>query len=358
MTWSSLVLQVALVLEGGSGSGADGGEGGKGGGGGGDDDHPFGKVATLREQLNILLTNEPDTRSREQDKWLEWNQAFEEVKEELAAQTLEDPLDAGEGRYSGGDGESKCGGATGNGGGTEGVNLNNVRGFSIGIFDGIGVHGKTLIDTCAKGTVTFADTHGGPNGAAANPLRTTDDVRRYLTQYYAFVNAQIQTTTEPHPTKSGVLALSMFCGAGMFGVGYVGGRCCRAVYEGPEGRLAMRNVGDEHNFENEVEMERVKATGAEVKKWMVNNVGCVGDTCVWYGPGNPKCGRREPGLSTSRILGFSNATEVGVTAEPTVVVVDLSEPTDTVLYLAASSNFWKILDDDDVLGQLQEWFDR
>ena len=173
-------------------------------------------------------------------------------------------------------------------------------------------------------------------------------MRRYLTQYYAFVNTQI-LTTEPHPTKSGAAALSMFCGAGMFGVGYVGGRCCRAVYEGPEGRLAMRNVGDEHNFENEVEMERVKATGAEVKKWMVNNVGCVGDTCVWYGPGNPKCGRREPGLSTSRILGFSNATEVGVTAEPTVVVVDLSEPTDTVLYLAASSNFWKILDDDDVL---------
>ena len=232
-----------------------------------------------------------------------------------------------------------------------------MRGVSIGIFDGIGIQGLTLIDTCATGTVTFADTQGGPNGAAANPLQNADDVRRYLTQYYAFVNTQI-LTTEPHPTKSGAAALSMFCGAGMFGVGYVGGRCCRAVYESPEGRLAMRNVGEEHNFENEVELERVKATGAEVKKWMVNNVGCVGDTCVWYGPGNPKCGRREPGLSTSRILGFSDATEVGVTAEPTVVVVDLSEPTDTVLYLAASSNFWKILDDDDVLGQLQEWFDR
>ena len=254
----------------------------------------------------------------------------------------------------GGAGESKGGAGSDDAGG---LKLDKLRGVSIGIFDGIGIQGLTLIDTCATGTVTFADTQGGPNGAAANPLQNADDVRRYLTQYYAFVNTQI-LTTEPHPTKSGAAALSMFCGAGMFGVGYVGGRCCRAVYESPEGRLAMRNVGEEHNFENEVELERVKATGAEVKKWMVNNVGCVGDTCVWYGPGNPKCGRREPGLSTSRILGFSDATEVGVTAEPTVVVVDLSEPTDTVLYLAASSNFWKILDDDDVLGQLQEWFDR
>jgi hypothetical protein len=72
--------------------GNDGSEGkeGRGGGGGGG----AGDVATLREQLDILLASEPDT-SREQDKWLEWKQAVEEVKEELVAQTLEDPLDAG-----------------------------------------------------------------------------------------------------------------------------------------------------------------------------------------------------------------------------------------------------------------------
>ena len=50
---------------------------------------PDGGVATLLQQRDILVANEPDT-SREGDKWLDWKRAVEAVEEEIKAQQLDD----------------------------------------------------------------------------------------------------------------------------------------------------------------------------------------------------------------------------------------------------------------------------
>ena len=70
-----------------------------------------------------------------------------------------------------------------------------------------------------------------------------------------------------------------------------------------QGRKHIMMLGPDHSWDNESEAKRATC-GAEVKKNAIDFVGEVGQTAVWS-----KADPSKPGLSTSRILGYSSANE-------------------------------------------------
>lgn len=108
-----------------------------------------------------------------------------------------------------------------------------------------------------------------------------------------------------------------------------------------EGKLTASVLSKNHAVTDEVEKGRIETKGGVVKCWEIDNVGDVTDMCVWFGPSHPKSGAQAPGLRVARVIGHTEAAEVGVVCEADVGNKTLTA-TDKIV-IVATHGLWAVV---------------
>ena len=163
-------------------------------------------------------------------------------------------------------------------------------------------------------------------------------------------------------TECGAVCTVVYYADRTFVVGSIGDAKAFILTEPTEagGDRQLVELTADHSWENTVERSRAESCGACIKRFEVDNVGSVGHTAVWESEHATK-----PGLTTSRVLGYTSAVQsCGVSPDPEVKVYDLDGFAEQhrcgtpQMVILASAGMWKMLPHGDVVRITHRCNDR
>ena len=102
----------------------------------------------------------------------------------------------------------------------------------------------------------------------------------------------------------------------------------------------------DHTWTNEREANRARESGCIIEQACLENVGTLGRAAVWTNSMH-----HEPGLFTSRIMGFTTAASCGVLCEPETKRYALKDLKDMEIHaiLVGTSGFWSVENASEIL---------